>query len=108
MAYISKSITLKHLLIREGKQIGIQFNSDKVLHAIVKQLPGLKWSETYGMFYIPNTKDNLTGIFDKFRVRYTNILYRVIETSFTLFKLQSEPKFRLLCLGKKQRLWNRK
>jgi integrase/recombinase XerD len=76
MAYISKSITLKHLLIREGKQIGIQFNSDKVLHAIVKQLPGLKWSETYGMFYIPNTKDNLTGIFDKFRgVAWINCRY---------------------------------
>jgi len=36
-------------------------------------------------------------------VRYTNILYRVIETSFTLFKMQFEEKFRLPCLGKKQR-----
>ena len=36
-------------------------------------------------------------------VRYTNILYRVIETSFTLFKSQFEVKFRLPCLGKKQR-----
>jgi hypothetical protein len=27
------------------------------------------------------------------RVRYTNIIYRVIETSFTLFKLQTESIF---------------
>ena len=39
----------------------------------------------------------------KKEVRYTNILYRVIETSFTLFKSQFEAKFRLPCLGKKQR-----
>jgi len=31
-------------------------------------------------------------------VRYTNILYRVIETSFTLFKLHLKPKFRCYAL----------
>ena len=31
-------------------------------------------------------------------VRYTNILYKVIETSFTLFKLHLEPTFRCYAL----------
>lgn len=76
MNHLSKSVTLKHLLIDEKKQIGIQFNSDKVIQAIVKQLPEPKWSNTYGMVYIPNTKDNLTEIFEKFRgVAWINCRY---------------------------------
>lgn len=67
MGHISKSVTLKHLLIDKKKQIGIQFYPDKVIQAIVKQLPDPKWSKTYGMVYICNTKDNLAEIFDKFR-----------------------------------------
>ena len=35
------------------------------------------------------------------KVRYTNILYRVIETSFTLFKLHLKPKFRCNALERK-------
>lgn len=62
-----RSITLKHLLIDSDKKIGILFNADKVIQALVKQLPNLKWSEEFNMFYIPNTKDNLTLIFNKFR-----------------------------------------
>ena len=34
-----RSVTLKHLLIQERRYIGLQFNTDKVIHALVKQLP---------------------------------------------------------------------
>ncbi len=34
---IMKCITLKHLLVDENKCIGIQFNSDKVIEALVQQ-----------------------------------------------------------------------
>ncbi|MCK0125322.1 site-specific integrase [Gelidibacter sp. F2691] len=61
-----RSITLKHLLIKEERYIGLQFNTDKVIHALVKQLPEVKWSNTYNMAYITNNPQNLTQIFDTF------------------------------------------
>ena len=76
MGHLSKSITLKHLLIEEKKQIGIQFYPDKVIQAIIKQLPEPKWSKTYGMVYIMNTKENLIEIFDRFRgIAWVNCNY---------------------------------
>ena len=47
--------------------IGLQFFADKVIHALVKELPDPKWSSTYQMVYITNTKRNLDAIFQKFR-----------------------------------------
>ena len=67
MGNVSKNITLKHLLIDEKKQIGIQFYPDKTIHAIIKTLADTIWSNTYRLVFVLNTKENLTGIFDKFR-----------------------------------------
>jgi len=50
-----RSVTLKHLLIKEKRYIGLQFNTDKVIHALVKQLPDVKWSYSFNMAYILNT-----------------------------------------------------
>lgn len=61
-----RSVTLKHLLIKEKRYIGLQFNTDKVIHALVKQLPEVKWSNTYNMAYIVNNKNNLDKIFQIF------------------------------------------
>ena len=61
-----RSITLKHLLIKEKKHIGLQFNTDKVIHALVKQLPNVKWSNSFNMPYIVNNKENLNKIFEIF------------------------------------------
>ena len=61
-----RSVTLKHLLIQERRYIGLQFNTDKVIHALVKQLPDVKWSNSYNMAYILNTKQNLDEIFKIF------------------------------------------
>jgi site-specific recombinase XerD len=63
----NKSITLKNLLINEEKQIGIQFQPDKVIHALLKELPNIKWSKEFGMAYVPNNKLNIKLIFSKFR-----------------------------------------
>jgi len=62
-----KSITLKHLLINFKKQIGLQFYTDKVIIALTKELPEIKWSDQYGMYYLPNTKQNLNKVFENFR-----------------------------------------
>lgn len=61
-----RSVTLKHLLIQERRYIGLQFNTDKVIHALVKQLPDVKWSNSYNMACILNTKQNLDEIFKIF------------------------------------------
>ena len=63
----TKQLTLKHLLIREVKQIGIQFYPDKVMQALAKGLPSPKWSKEFDMVYIENTKSNLNLIFKTFR-----------------------------------------
>ena len=73
---LDKHITLKHLLIKKTKCIGLQFNSDKVIHALIKELPDPKWSKEFNMVYIKNNKSNLNLIFDKFKgVAWINCNY---------------------------------
>ena len=64
---MEKSITLKHLLIKQQKCIGLLFNADKVIDALVKELPNPKWSNEFKMPYILNTKANQNLIFNTFR-----------------------------------------
>ena len=71
-----KGITLKHLLIKEEKCIGLQFYPDKVIQALVKQLPEPRWSKTFGMVYLKNKKENLDAVFKLFRgVAWVNCSY---------------------------------
>ena len=67
MQSISKHITLKHLLIHNQKMIGIQFYPDKVIQALIKELPNPRWSTEFAMVYIIHTKENLNQVFEKFR-----------------------------------------
>ncbi len=62
-----KSITLKHLLIADNKCIGLQFSPDKVVQALLKEMPNIKWSNEFGMAYVPNNKTNLNLVYQKFR-----------------------------------------
>lgn len=61
-----RSVTLKHLLIKDKRYIGLQFNTDKIIHALVKQLPNVKWSNEFNMAYILNSNQNLNEIFSIF------------------------------------------
>lgn len=61
-----RSVTLKHLLIKGKRYIGLQFNTDKIIHALVKQLPNVKWSNEFNMAYIMNSNQNLNEIFSIF------------------------------------------
>ncbi len=67
MRKFGKHITLKHLFINDQKMIGIQFHPDKVIRALIKELPNPRWSEKYAMPYIINTKENLDQIFVTFK-----------------------------------------
>lgn len=64
---LNKHITLKHLLIGNQKMIGLQFHPDKVIQALIKELPNPKWSREFAMVYIIHTKENLNHVFEKFR-----------------------------------------
>lgn len=71
-----RQITLKHLMINNQRMIGLQFYPDKVIQAIVKQLPTPRWSEKYGMVVLPNNSKNLTAIFEGFKgVAWVNTSY---------------------------------
>ena len=58
----SQQITLKHLLIENKKCIGLQFYSNKVINALIKELNGITWDEEFNMYYMPNNKVNLDKI----------------------------------------------
>jgi len=62
-----KTIILKHLFINENKQIGIYFHPDKVIQALIKQLPNVKWSNEYNSVYLKNTAQNLDAIHKQFK-----------------------------------------
>ncbi|MDG1476797.1 MAG: tyrosine-type recombinase/integrase, partial [Vicingaceae bacterium] len=60
-------ITLKHLLIKEEKQIGLKFNPDKMVQTVIKGLPEVKWSNKFGMAYLKNNSKNIELIFNDFK-----------------------------------------
>ena len=64
---LEKSITLKHLLIGQQRCIGLQFKADRVLVSLVERLPGVAWSDEFGMYFIPNSRDNVSLIFKTFK-----------------------------------------
>ena len=53
---LNKHVTLKHLFIKEQQCIGLQFNADKVIQALIKELASTKWSKEFKMVYIINNK----------------------------------------------------
>lgn len=83
-----KVLTIHHILHQELKCIGLQFQPDKVMFALVKQLPNISWSEQHHMACIPNTKVNLDLIYQTFKgVAWINSNY-----FFKKRKLQSDAK----------------
>ena len=64
--HFNQHINLKHLFINNERKIGLQFHPNKMVQALIKQLPNVKWSSEYHMAYITNTKENLDLIFKSF------------------------------------------
>lgn len=62
-----RSITLYHLMIHNQKMIGIKFEPDRVIQALIKSLPNPKWSDQHRMAYLPNSRRNLALIFTTFK-----------------------------------------
>ncbi len=79
-----KYMTLKNLVIGKEKCIGMKFFTDKVLHALVNELPNIKWSEEFNMNYVPNSPAALDAIFEKFRgVAWVNCNHFFTNSGFS-------------------------
>ncbi len=61
------SIQLHHIFIADHKKIGLKFYPNKVIQALVKGLPEIKWSEEYQMAHLPNNQKNLSTLFNTFK-----------------------------------------
>ena len=64
---LHRNITLKHLLIKQQRCIGLKFYPDSTVQNLIKSLPDIKWSKAYGMAYMPNTPKHLDSIFKTFK-----------------------------------------
>jgi len=74
--HLTRCITLKNLLVDQKRQIGIQYRSDKVLDALIKELGQVSWSEKFKMHYVLNNKSNFDKIFKLFKgVAWINLRY---------------------------------
>ena len=69
-------ITLRHYFINQERCVGILFYPNKVIQALIKQLPGVKWSKEYQVIYMKNNPENLNRIYETFRgVAWVNSKY---------------------------------
>jgi len=72
----SRSITLKNLVIHGKKYIGLQYHTDKVIDAMLKEFDDLQWSEEFKLFYIKKTKSNISDLCILFKgVAWLNMHY---------------------------------
>ena len=67
MQKVMPHFMLKHLVIDGRKMIGLQFYPFRVVQAMVKTLPEVKWSAQFQMVYVPNTKAHVDQLFATFR-----------------------------------------
>ncbi|WKK82954.2 site-specific tyrosine recombinase/integron integrase [Marivirga arenosa] len=67
MRNLDKMVSLRHLQVEGKRMIGLKFYPDKVLQALVKQLPDVKWHQASSLAYIPNKKEYLNLIYQTFK-----------------------------------------
>lgn len=84
----TKTIQLSHLYHRGKNQIRIDFDYDRYLITIVKQVDGVRWSQTNKCWYVENNKENLKNIFkvfkDKARVKEEDIFKTTDKEDFKI------------------------
>jgi len=71
-----KNITLRHIYSNKKQLIGLDFKSNKVLTALVLQLPEITWNEEFQLYTTPNGKHALDHLFNTFKgVAWLNCKY---------------------------------
>ena len=69
-------ITLRHLLIDSDRCIGMQFHHSQSIQRLIDTLDKSTWSQQYSMYYVKNTKENFTTLFETFRgIAWINCRY---------------------------------
>ena len=95
-----RHITLKHLVIGGNRMIGLQFYPDKVIQAMVKKLPEVKWSKQFQMVVLQNNTNNLNAVFDTFKgvawVNTTSFFKKILGKLCTPFRNRRVPNMLLL------------
>ncbi len=74
-----KRITLTQFEHRGAQQIAIQFNYDDEIRHYVKQLSGVKWSQTFKTFYIPLNTQNKSMVYRHLRKKKWYIDYSALQ-----------------------------
>lgn len=70
------SISLIHLIIDDHKQIGIKFKHDPRLKQLTSSIEGIQWSDEFGIYYLPNRKENLSKVMATFKgIAWVNLQY---------------------------------
>ncbi|WMN07880.1 tyrosine-type recombinase/integrase [Marivirga arenosa] len=67
MEKLTKMISLRHLEVDGKRMIGLKFYPDKVIQALVKTLPGVKWHKKRQMVCLLNTTENYNQVLNTFR-----------------------------------------
>jgi len=62
-----KQVSLYNIIVKQEKMVGIKFNSDKVLLALVTQLDKSSWNDIHNMYVVPSRRGLLKEIFSLFR-----------------------------------------
>ncbi len=60
-------IQLKPLFHRGAEQIGIVFKKDQTVNDVLKKIKGIKWSQTYGCWYLGLTKEAYHTIIEQLK-----------------------------------------
>ena len=61
------NITLKHILIKDQKYIGLKFYPNKGIQAIIQKHNNYSWNEEFSMYITNNIKENFNAIFSHFK-----------------------------------------
>ncbi|WP_373517408.1 hypothetical protein [Pricia sp.] len=74
-----KRIILTQLEHRGAQQMGIQFDYEDEVRHYVKELSGIKWSQTYKTFYVPLNTQNKNIVFRHLRKKKWYIDYSALQ-----------------------------
>ncbi|MBL7844884.1 MAG: tyrosine-type recombinase/integrase [Cyclobacteriaceae bacterium] len=93
---LAKSVTVKRIHHREMNCLALFFPKDREVIDHVKKIPGIKFSATHTCWYIPETPDSLTTIFDTLKgkvwLNYSAVS-RIREKKAEIKQSVAEPVF---------------
>jgi integrase/recombinase XerD len=90
------TITLRHLIIKNRRMIGLDYAYNPAIQTLVNSFSDLQWSEEFGLNYIENKLSNLDKVFEIFKGKaWVNCKYfykdkvinkNISEPDYSIFK----------------------